>query len=366
MYQHNPISRLPDHHISKSTRGFTLIELLVVITIIGILIALLLPAVQGAREAARSMTCQNNLKQLAMASLNHESAIGWFPTAGWAYSWLGNPTRGFGQSQPSGWGYNLLPYLDQQPLHDLPLGKTGSNEAAAYAQMMATPLSALLCPSRRATAPYPAVSAQTLYWFISSSGSQVHTTVVSPSPLMEAKTDYAGNGGDVYDHLWTIMCGSGYCPFDQLNWVESSEGVKILAQHAQTATGIYFPGSCVTAAQVTDGMSNTYLYAEKYLDSDHYTDGASAGWSDAFGAYTGHYAHNARWTQTGQSGYLFAPRRDVPGYDTQHAFGSAHATTFNAAMCDGAVRPISYTIDLDTHRYLGNRRDGKVLDGNAY
>ena len=98
---------------------FTLVELLVVITIIGILIALLLPAVQAAREAARMLQCQNNLKQISLAALDHEHINGWFPTGGWGYNWVGDPNRGFGRDQPGGFFYNCLPYMEQQALHDL-------------------------------------------------------------------------------------------------------------------------------------------------------------------------------------------------------------------------------------------------------
>ena len=102
--------------------GFTLVELLVVIAIIGILVALLLPAVQAAREAARRNQCVNNLKQLSLGALNHEAAHKHFPSTGLGNSWIGDPNYGYGRKQPGGIFFNVLPYIEEQTLHDMGMG----------------------------------------------------------------------------------------------------------------------------------------------------------------------------------------------------------------------------------------------------
>jgi len=89
------------------------VELLVVIAIIGVLVALLLPAVQAAREAARRSQCQNNLKQMGLSALNYEGSQKAFPSTGWGWHWMGDPDQGAGKNQTGGWIYSLLPYIEQ-------------------------------------------------------------------------------------------------------------------------------------------------------------------------------------------------------------------------------------------------------------
>ncbi len=145
--------------IARGRVAFTLVELLTVAVIISIMVGLLLPAVQAAREAARRGACADHIKQLAMAALQHESAQKFLPTGGWYITWLGNPDCGFGTGQPGGWIYNILPYLDQQNLHDLGASGGGMTIQAANAQRLATPLSCLNCPTRRPAALYPVTAA---------------------------------------------------------------------------------------------------------------------------------------------------------------------------------------------------------------
>jgi prepilin-type N-terminal cleavage/methylation domain-containing protein len=100
----------------RKAAGFTLVELLVVVAIVAVLIGLLLPAIQKIREAAHRVQCRNNLKQIGLAALNHESVYGRLPGGGWTGRWLGEPDRGTGRPQPGGWIYQLLRFIEQDNL----------------------------------------------------------------------------------------------------------------------------------------------------------------------------------------------------------------------------------------------------------
>ncbi len=329
---------------SSQRSGFTLVELLVVITIIGILIALLLPAVQSAREAARIAQCQNNIKQLSLAALNHEHVIRWLPTGGWGYVWVGDPSCGFDRGQPGGFFFNILPYMEQQPLHDLQLGtKRGSSEQMGKAlQMVQMPLTALTCPTRRRPG-ITIILNLNFPWPVN----------CAPAPNQAScgwlTTDYAANCGSVFS-WWSTGPGS---------WALAAQGSGFTDLH--TNNGICCQRSQVKMADITDGTSNTYLVGEKYVDPDHYYDGADGGYNNA--ALGGDDCDLNRWTSNPWDERVL---QDTPGYGNGLIWGSAHASGFGMAFCDGSVKMMSYSIDPQTHQWLSSRNDGKVLDAKKY
>ena len=174
-------------NVARPSGGFTLVELLVVITIIGILIGMLLPAVNSARESSRNISCKNNLKQLGEAMSAHEEAQQQLPTGGWGWYWVGDPDRGFGNQQPGGWIYNLLPHTEQNALHDLGQYQSGNQSVkrAAIVEMVTTPLAFTNCPTRRRAALYP------MNWGTTLISNNAGGTYAPKSGYLVARTDYA-------------------------------------------------------------------------------------------------------------------------------------------------------------------------------
>jgi prepilin-type N-terminal cleavage/methylation domain-containing protein/prepilin-type processing-associated H-X9-DG protein len=334
--------------------GFTLVELLVVITIIGILVALLLPAVQAAREAARMLRCQNNLKQVSLAALNHEHINRWLPTGGWGYNWVGDPSSGVGKGQPGGVFYNCLPYLEQQALHDLQLGtKRGSTaQMDKGTAMIQNPLVMLTCPTRRLPLAFPVRPGYP--------GGEVNFFM----PSVWFRADYSFNGGSCY-----IVWNAGPTSWLQATQWANSKGGEAgnpFSDMSQ-ANGVAAQRSQVKMIDITDGAANTYLVGEKYLDPDQYYTGTD--WGDDSSALSSDDDDELRFTGDDATATRLPPAQDTPGlmvFGSQANFGSVHNNGFNIAFCDGSVHFINYSIGPETHRRLGNRMDGLTIDGKSF
>lgn len=307
-------------HVRRSAAGFTLVELLVVIAIIGVLVALLLPAVQAARESARRVQCSNHLKQIGIAFHNHHDTYGHFPTGGWGWSYVGDPDGGFAENQPGGWTYNILPFIEQQSLRDIGLGQAGPLKQAELAKLVGTPIKFYNCPSRRPSRVHPCLQPAN-----------------AAAVTMGAKTDYAVNCGDTGN--------------------ERNGGDPAQApSNNDTYPGIHYDKSKIKMSEVTDGLSNTFMVGEKYLNPLKYTTGDDA--ADNENLYVGFDNDHNRSTNLAS---YFPPRQDTKLYSDMHIYGSAHPGGFNMVMCDGSVRVVQYSIDGNSYRYLGNRFDGEII-----
>jgi prepilin-type N-terminal cleavage/methylation domain-containing protein len=316
----------------ETTYGFTLVELLVVIAIIGILVALLLPAVQAARESARRTQCTNNLKQIGLAFQMHHDAHKFFPTGGWGWTWIGDADRGFDQQQPGGWVFNILPFVEQQAIYDLGGGETGAQKMASHALRLQKHVKTFHCPSRR--------QAQLLPTPYQSTNADYVDRV--------AKTDYAANCGDYSRN--EIDGGPGWSVGNPL---PNPPG------RPREETGISYRCSRVTIADVTDGTTHTIAVGEKYLEINRWQSGTDA--ADNENMYVGYDNDTFRSSNV----RYFPPLKDTVGV-VQQTYGSAHPGNFYAVLCDGSVRGITYNIDQTIFANLGNRADGEAFAEDGF
>jgi prepilin-type N-terminal cleavage/methylation domain-containing protein len=299
--------------------GFTLVELLVVIAIIGILVALLLPAVQAAREAARMTQCRNNLKQVALSFHNFESSRRHFPGHGGeryprdAQFDAKRLNRATGMPFIGNWMLQSMTYMEDMALADnlLAVAK-GTATPQQKALAVTIPVPSLYCPTRRAPIAYPLI--------------QKEAAEFGPRG---ARTDYAMNGG--------------------ASDVNGRVGSSI--KFTLAFDGVWSVGRRIALRHIIDGSSNTYLVGEKAMDTTHYTTGEDvgdrapiAGFKDNVGAANS-YIRFA----------VSSPTKDTEkNCKSCHEFGSAHPVSWNISMADGSVRTQAYDIDIKLHRLLAS------------
>jgi len=303
-------------------KAFTLVELLVVIAIIGLLLQMLLPAVEAARGNARRASCQNNLRQIALGCTLHHDALGHMPSSGWGWRWVGDPDRGFSKKQPGGWVYNILPYIEQQALRDLGKRADLEEKKRVAATASSTPIPIMYCPSRRLPRAYPSLKHSTL---------PPRNSDLAPDGKV-ARSGYAMNAGTLFQEFLDdsrSKKGEGIP-----GTYEEGDSESFDWPSSANSNGVTFLRSDVGMAQITDGASNTYLAGEKYINHLSYKNGASPG--DDFSHFQGFHWDIVRWANSNAIDTV--PRRDtapIPESRQEASFGGPHPAGFLMAFCDG-------------------------------
>jgi len=319
---------------ARDRAGFTLVELLVVIAIIGVLVALLLPAVQAAREAARRAQCNNNLRQLGLALHNYHDVNQWFPmnyrpVAGGTYSWM----------------QAILPFIEQQNMYSqLTLG--GTVALANNTQVANTPIKTYRCPSdgllkngllsgasdgggTKAATNYKANAGAYWIWTI------VNTTNVRwPENASLNAPPLGPNSLTFCDGL---MCSNSYSSTDSA----TNPGMSVVIRNT------------IRMATITDGTANSFAVGEDV---------------PAWSVWSWWYNQNA---SVATCGIPLNYRRGIEklepfasSWQRNYSFYSLHPAGGNFAMCDASVRFVSDNIDTITYRALATVEGGEAINNS--
>jgi prepilin-type N-terminal cleavage/methylation domain-containing protein len=308
--------------LSRHRSAFTLVELLVVIAIIGVLVALLLPAVQAAREAARRTQCINHLKQIGVAMHNYNDTFNALP----------NCRRDANNT----WMVTILPQLEQRALYEQ--WNLSSSSASFYSQTAPcreTKVSVYFCPSRRSSGTAR----------LTDEPRDNQTTPLFAS----APGDYAMCTGDA-----SVNTGDYW----QDNGVQApANGVGILWNGKMSTTPPVLPGGpafkVVSFREITDGTSNTLLAGDKHV----YIKGLNTPAKGDGGAFNGDKGHAHRCVGTSR------PLSKGPQDTVSNAFGSWHPGVTNFVLVDGSVRGFSNGANAQMMGYMAGKDDGQVVSG---
>ncbi|MFG0261189.1 MAG: DUF1559 domain-containing protein [Novipirellula sp. JB048] len=298
----------------KHRSGFTLVELLVVIAIIGVLVGLLLPAVQSAREAARRMSCSNNMKQLGLAMHNYHDTFRKFP---YGYMESGN------YHKRDTWMQQLLPFIEASAMYDQYQAWEGDWVMDTPPELKDALIPAFMCPSDPGAG------------------------------------GFGGGGGE-------RAGGYGF----QGNYVAAT-GSTEMTRSMTNLNGLFFKDSKMQMRDVIDGTSNTVMFGEVIVRP------GTGGWGDA-GGYWGGAPHGAFGFTTWQSpnttvpdqvysckdeNYHLAPCTSIGTAPEIRNFArSVHPGGAQFTLADGSVRFLTESIDLVTYRAIGTRSGGEVVE----